>query len=228
MRGLARQRLGDLDDLPARQRQVLDRRQRMDVLAAGARQRLLGDAALRPAVDQAEALRRIADDDIVGDRQVGNQRQLLEDADNAGGHGRCRVGRRRPRAPSSIIRPSSGATTPAMILISVDLPAPFSPSTAWTRPASTVKRGLLQRPHAAIALGHAFHAEDRTAASILPLRRRRRGTSPRRQVPSCRSSLVGFGLPHDFLRGEVDAAGREGVADEEVVRLVGVVVRPRP
>ena len=39
-------------------------------------------------------------------------------------------------SPSSSMRPSSGATTPAMILISVDLPAPFSPSTAWMRPAS--------------------------------------------------------------------------------------------
>src|SRR5579862_1185353 len=36
--------------------------------------------------------------------------------------------------------------------------------------------------------------------------------------------LVRLSLPHDFLGGEVDAAGREGVADEEVVRLVGVVV----
>ena len=44
---LARQRLGDLDHLPARQRQVLDQRQRMDVGRAGARQRLLGDPALR-------------------------------------------------------------------------------------------------------------------------------------------------------------------------------------
>ncbi len=41
--------------------------------------------------------------------------------------------------PSSSIRPSSGATTPAMILIRVDLPAPFSPSTAWMRPASITR-----------------------------------------------------------------------------------------
>jgi hypothetical protein len=41
--------------------------------------------------------------------------------------------------PSSRISPSSGATTPDMILIRVDLPAPFSPSTAWMRPASTVR-----------------------------------------------------------------------------------------
>jgi hypothetical protein len=38
--------------------------------------------------------------------------------------------------PSSSMLPSSGVTTPAMILINVDLPAPFSPSTAWMRPAS--------------------------------------------------------------------------------------------
>ena len=39
--------------------------------------------------------------------------------------------------PSSIMLPSSGATTPAMTLISVDLPAPFSPRMAWMRPAWT-------------------------------------------------------------------------------------------
>ena len=39
--------------------------------------------------------------------------------------------------PSSIMRPSSGATTPDMTLISVDLPAPFSPRMAWMLPAST-------------------------------------------------------------------------------------------
>ena len=35
--------------------------------------------------------------------------------------------------------PASGWTTPAMILISVDLPAPFSPSTAWMRAGSQAK-----------------------------------------------------------------------------------------
>ena len=57
-----------------------------------------------------------------------------------------------------------------MILIRVDLPAPFSPRMAWMRPAMTVEIGLLQRPHAAIALGDALHAEERSpAASILVL-----------------------------------------------------------
>ena len=42
--------------------------------------------------------------------------------------------------------PRPAATTPAMILISVDLPAPFSPRMAWMRPASTVEVGILAAP----------------------------------------------------------------------------------
>src|SRR6478672_3717383 len=41
------------------------------------------------------------------------------------------------RPPPTSRRPSSGAIAPARILISVDLPAPFSPTIAWTSPAST-------------------------------------------------------------------------------------------
>src|SRR6476661_7431122 len=36
--------------------------------------------------------------------------------------------------------------------------------------------------------------------------------------------LVGLGLPHDFLRREIDAAGRERVADEEIVGLLRVEI----
>ncbi len=56
--------------------------------------------------------------------------------------------------PSSSIVPESGCTTPAMILIRVDLPAPFSPSTAWMRPRSKFDPGVFERMDAAIALGH--------------------------------------------------------------------------
>src|SRR5271165_3838499 len=38
------------------------------------------------------------------------------------------------------------------------------------------------------------------------------------------SLLVLLRLTHDFLRGEVDVAGREGIADKEVVGLGRVVV----
>src|SRR6188474_2764782 len=36
---------------------------------------------------------------------------------------------------SSEISPESGTTAPVRILIRVDLPAPFSPTSAWTSPA---------------------------------------------------------------------------------------------
>src|SRR5205807_8488149 len=85
---LAREGLGDLDHLSARQRKVLDECQRMDVACSGTRERLLGDAALRAAVDQTEAARRVADRYIVGDGEVGDERQLLKDAGDAGGVGR--------------------------------------------------------------------------------------------------------------------------------------------
>jgi hypothetical protein len=41
--------------------------------------------------------------------------------------------------PSRAIVPVSGITDPAMTFISVDLPAPFSPSRDRTSPASTSK-----------------------------------------------------------------------------------------
>src|SRR3954453_15643351 len=58
------------------------------------------------------------------------------------------------------------------------------------------------------------------ATSILATEIKAPGVSPGASArkPICRL-LVGFRLPHDFLRGEVDAAGREGVADEEIVGL---------
>ena len=46
---------------------------------------------------------------------------------------------KRTGLPSTDMVPSSGWTTPDMILISVDLPAPFSPSTAWIDPSAQEK-----------------------------------------------------------------------------------------
>ena len=66
----------------------------MDVLAADARQQLLGAPPLGALVDQAEAARRVGDADVVGDRQVGQQRQLLEDAHDPGAGGLERRGER--------------------------------------------------------------------------------------------------------------------------------------
>src|SRR5215470_4350242 len=116
-------------------------------------------------------------------------------------------------SPSSSIRPSSGGMTPAMILIRVDLPAPFSPSTAWIRPARTV------RSAPAKACTPPYRFETPRASNSGPLVRGRRAASAAAVIS------VRLGLSHDLLRGKVDAAGREGVADEEIVVLRRVVVR---
>jgi hypothetical protein len=80
---VAAERLGDLNHLAARERKVAHPLHGVHVGTADAGEELAGDLALPPAVDQAEATRRIGDADVVGDRQVGHQRQLLEDADDA-------------------------------------------------------------------------------------------------------------------------------------------------
>ena len=156
---LARQRLGDLDHLPARQRQVLDQR-----AADGCRRRRRAPAPPRRC-------RRCAVRSIMPKRVGGSEMTMLSATLRSGISDSSWKMQTMPAAlaaagdanatsrPSSIMRPSSGATTPAMILISVDLPAPFSPRMAWMLPAATDKLGLLQRAHAAIALGYAFHAE---------------------------------------------------------------------
>src|SRR5262244_1595672 len=64
------------------------------------------------------------------------------------------------------------------------------------------------------------------AASIPYLDWKRRGKTPRRRGfrPVGPILLVGFRLAHDFLGSEVDAAGGERVADEEIVGLGRIVV----
>ena len=97
------------------------------------------------------------------------------------------------------------------------------------RPRIDGELGVLQRADAAVALGDALHAEERRGVRHRHPDESAAGMAPRRRGPADPSLVtVRFGLPHDLLRGEVDAAGREGVADEEVVGLVGVVVRRPP
>ncbi len=55
----------------------------MDVFGPGAGKRFFRDLSLAAPVDQPEALRRVSDDDVVGNREIRDQRQLLEDADDA-------------------------------------------------------------------------------------------------------------------------------------------------
>src|SRR5882724_8573033 len=50
-----------------------------------------------------------------------------------------RADRKRVSRPSSNKRPENSVCTPAMIFISVLLPAPFSPTRPWISPAESVK-----------------------------------------------------------------------------------------
>ena len=136
--------------------------------------------------------------------------------------------------------PSSGWTTPAMILISVDLPAPFSPRTAWigAAPAGEVdvaparaRRHSAWRRRCSDRKGAAASDRSVTATSMRLLRfdKRRAGPALRPAASGSRGLLRVLGvLRHDLRRGDVHAAGRELVGREEVVGEVRPVVRRRP
>ena len=85
-RGLRAERLGDLDQLPARQRQVLHQRAADGCRSQPTRGQQLPRRRRRCAARSIRPKRvgGLVIDDVVGDRQVGDQRQFLEDADDAG------------------------------------------------------------------------------------------------------------------------------------------------
>ena len=86
---------------------------------------------------------QITDDDVFAYGEVWKQIQfLIDDADTE----TLRVERAGDRRWFAIDKNRSriGPTDPAMILASVLLPAPFSPISAWTSPARSVKCALLR------------------------------------------------------------------------------------
>jgi hypothetical protein len=122
-------------------------------LAVGARRRrgacsssVRASAAGGP-VDPAQAGRFEAQADVLRHGQVGKQRRLLVDAGDAE-RGRRGV---EPggRGPPTVRTPESGWWAPVTTLMSVLLPAPFSPSRACTSPAwrskSTPRAGPARR-----------------------------------------------------------------------------------
>ena len=157
---LARQRLGDFDDLPPRQRQILDLRHRMNVLAAGARQCGLGQSALRLAIDQAEAAGRIRDDNVIRDGEIGDQRQFLEDADDARRIGRGGIGKDY-LASLQQHAPLVGGDHAGHDLDQGRLAGAVFTEDGVHAPGLHVQIGILKGEHTTIALGNAFHAEQR-------------------------------------------------------------------
>ena len=127
-------------------------------------------------VHEGSCARLAADEDVLGDRHVRRERELLVDRDDAEPLRVVRRGEGRPAWPSSEIEPASGCCAPDRIFSSVDLPAPFSPSSAWISPGATSKPHIVERLHAGEALADPRHARG-TARSCLIFERRtaRRG-----------------------------------------------------
>ena len=206
--GFARQRLGDLDHLPARKRQVLDERHRMDVRRPGPRERFFRDAPLGAPVDESEPARGIADRDVVGDRQVGDERQFLENADDSRPIGRGGGIERDLRAvkhdPSRVGPDDAGQDLDqrglACAVFAEDRVDPA---------CRDGEIGLLQGAHAAITLRHAFHAQDQRSRRLnsrnqrqpphvrTPRRSRRAPAAP--QAPRNRSLRDACALRLDYL-----------------------------
>ena len=93
--------------------------------------------AHRPVVDQAGAPDLAPEKQVLGDGQVLGEKDLLVDEHDAP-CARPRPGpRTRPAHRRKTGRPCVGGRWPERMRMSVDLPAPFSPITAWTSPASS-------------------------------------------------------------------------------------------
>ena len=78
-----------------------------------------------------------AEEQVVLDGQVGAQAELLVDDDDAPVRGLPRRAEQPPHHRAR--RGRSACSMPERIFISVDLPAPFSPNSAVTRPSRTVR-----------------------------------------------------------------------------------------
>jgi hypothetical protein len=139
----------------------------MDVLGAGPGERLFGDPALGAPVDQSESLRRIADRDIVGDRQVGNQREFLKDAHDAG-----LVGRRGRSefdlAPVKQHAPFIGLDDARHDLDEGGFAGAVLAQNGVNLAGLDGQIRLLEGLDAAIALGGALHTEQRNCARLHP------------------------------------------------------------
>ena len=132
----------------------------MNAFSAGARQRPLGDAPLGAAIDQAEAPGRVADHDVVRDRQVRNQGQFLEDAGYAGGDRSGGVGKLDlvplEQHPALVGRDDAGDD-----LNECRFSCTVLAEDGMDSAALHIEVGVIKRPYTAVALGDAFHAQER-------------------------------------------------------------------
>ena len=129
----------DRDHLALGDRQRRHRRIERQAEAEPRRAARARPARMRPQRHRAgEARQVLVEGDVLGHREVREQRQVLVDDLDAQRLGQ-RPGRaaRAPRRRSRSGCPGRARCTPATSLISVDLPQPFSPTRQCTSPGST-------------------------------------------------------------------------------------------
>ena len=131
-------------------------------------------APLGRAVDQEPprgVARAPAEQQVLGHRQLPDQRELLGDQGDAEPARRPRSSPSASRCPSISISPPSRRTDPASVPISVDLPAPFSPTTPITWPAYRSSSGRSSTRDRAVGLVHAPQPRgDRAAGGVAAIR----------------------------------------------------------
>ena len=99
-------------------------------------------------------------EDVLGDRQIAEQVELLEHHADATRSRASPDDANETSSPSSRMRPCVGFSTPAMIFISVDLPAPFSPTSTLTAPLAHLEIRTLDCDGAGIDLRHVLQLQD--------------------------------------------------------------------
>ena len=163
---VARERFGDFDELLLPDREPRDRHVERQLepefgadCARFARSRTAGRS-------MSTAARRLgAEHDVRRRRQLRHQLELLVDHPDAEPLGRLRRIDARRRCRRSKISPSSARSAPARIFISVDLPAPFSPTSDEHFAGANVERNVGERAHAGKRLPDAAHLEQRRAST---------------------------------------------------------------
>jgi hypothetical protein len=152
---------------------------------------------MRPQRIAPEARRLAAQADVLRHREVRDEVDLLVDRADAAGLGLAREAGRMA-CPASASRRRRAGRRPVSTLISVLLPAPFSPISAWISPERTVK----STPDSACTPGNPF---------VRPENLQQRGVHGRggaepESVLAVRQGLGGLGLVvHAFVHADASA-----------------------
>ena len=162
-----------------------DQRERLAARALGAR----ASRSARSGRGQPRRGKPCGEADVLGDRHPFDQAEILMDeGDRLALAARRRGGDRARRR--SRPRRCRRRTMPPRILIRVDLPAPFSPSSATISPRRDVEAHALERPRAAEGLGDVVETQDAGLRQVVPPSFANRSGSPFRWS-SCAEMRVG-------------------------------------